>query len=90
MIASTNTVTTVNHFNNVVSFSYFAESSTRNYGDDAYNSTLQYGEDYQKAGINQLVNSGTVVSLTLIVGAVLIITAILIRVRKRSSKSSKH
>lgn len=69
---------------NSIIFTNLAQTSSYYYGEGNYNNTTYNG---QTAGTNGLINSGTVAGFAILVGSIIIITAILVKAWKRPKKS---
>lgn len=60
---------------------YFAESTAHNYGESTYSSSTYNGE-YQQNPDN-LINSGVAIGLTVTVGALIILAALVVKLWKK-------
>ncbi len=83
-------MTTANTFTlpaiNSLSLPYLAETSSYYYGEGNYNSTTYNGQVTSSS--SGLINTGTAIGLAITVGAIIIFTAILVKVWKRPKKPS--
>lgn len=73
-------------FTSFLTLPYLAQTNSYYYGEGNYNNTVYNGE--QSSGAIGLVNSGSIIGFTIIVGALIIFTAILVKIWKKPKKPS--
>lgn len=82
-------ITVVNQLPIQIYAPYLAQTASSHYGEGSYSSSVYNGEKTDSSGLGQLVNTGTVIGLTVTIGALLIFSAILVKVWRRPKKNSK-